>query len=66
MTFYLGKTMVFDVSSCQKRTQNAFQITSAKSIAKKTPKIDYGVQFGLPKPPKILPKSPKMTPPGMA
>ena len=49
--------MIFKVSGLKKSTQNRCQFAFEKASKKNSPKIDFGVDFGLPKPPKITPKS---------
>ena len=53
--------MIFEVLSLQKSTQNRCQNEIEESIAKKAPKIDFGVHFGLPKPSKTIPKTTRGT-----
>ena len=54
--------MIFEVSSLQKCTQNQCQNAVDKSIAKKSPRIDFGIHFRSPKTPKFIPKSFKIAP----
>ena len=49
--------MIFKVSGLKKSTQNRCQFAFEKASKKNSPKIDFGVDFGLPKPPKIAVKS---------
>ena len=49
--------MIFKVSGLKKSTQNRCQFAFEKASKKNSPKIDFGVDFGLPKPPQIAAKS---------
>ena len=49
--------MIFKVSSLKKSVQNRCQVAFEKTSKKNNPEIDFGIDFGFPKPPKIAPKS---------
>ena len=54
--------MIFKVSSLKKSVQNRCQVASEKTSKKNSPEIDFGIDFGLPKPPKIAPQTTKIAP----
>ena len=54
--------MIFEVSSLQKCTQNQCLNAFDKSIAKKSPRFDFGIHFRSPRTPKFAPKSSKIAP----
>ena len=49
--------MIFQVASLQKNIQNRCENAFEKNFEKNLAKIDFGLHFGIPKPPEILPKS---------
>jgi len=55
--FSLGKLLFFRFRAFQKLPKMEVETPFEKSIAKKAPKIDFGVNFGSPKPSKIAPES---------
>ena len=54
--------MIFQVASLQKNIQNRCENAFEKNFEKNLAKIDFGLHFGLLKPPEILPKSSEIPP----